>query len=145
VYLADGPLMLMALTKQEFSKDSKLGVYALCHAVTSERDLVPQVAPIFQWQWTCLPSHLSHVNLASHLHDVLALLAKKKTYLYQEGIDKHNKENALSQAQKLEKWALIPTTFTVAGGELGPTLKLKGGPTADKYRTIINSMYAESP
>jgi long-chain-fatty-acid--CoA ligase ACSBG len=62
----------------------------------------------------------------------------------QDGIDKYNKEDAVSQAQKLQKWAWIPTTFTVAGGELGPTLKLKRGPTADKYQSVIDSMYAES-
>merc|ERR1719281_1743262 len=62
----------------------------------------------------------------------------------QEGIEKYNKEDAVSQAQKLQKWAFIPTTFTVAGGELGPTLKLKRGPTAEKYQAIIDSMYAGS-
>merc|ERR1711971_782702 len=59
----------------------------------------------------------------------------------QEAIDKYNQEDAVSQAQKLQKWSFIPTTFTVAGGELGPTLKLKRGPTAEKYQAIIDSMY----
>merc|ERR1712048_28392 len=62
----------------------------------------------------------------------------------QEGIDKYNREDAVSQAQKLQKWAFIPTTFTVAGGELGPTLKLKRGPTAEKYQSIIELLYAGS-
>jgi long-chain-fatty-acid--CoA ligase ACSBG len=62
----------------------------------------------------------------------------------QEAIDKYNREDAVSSAQKLQKWCFIPTTFTVAGGELGPTLKLKRGPTAQKYQDTIDSMYAGS-
>jgi len=59
----------------------------------------------------------------------------------QDGIDKYNRDDAVSQAQKIQKWAFIPTTFTVAGEELGPTLKLRRGPTAKKYEKIIESMY----
>merc|ERR1712072_623779 len=59
----------------------------------------------------------------------------------QDGIDKYNQNDAVSQAQKIQRWAFIPTTFTVAGEELGPTLKLRRGPTANKYQKIIESMY----
>merc|ERR1712048_1083983 len=59
----------------------------------------------------------------------------------QDGIDKYNREDAVSQAQKIQRWAFIPTTFTVAGEELGPTLKLRRGPTAKKYEEVIQSMY----
>merc|ERR1712187_12834 len=62
----------------------------------------------------------------------------------QEAIDRYNEKDAVSQAQKLQKWSFIPTTFTVAGGELGPTLKLKRGPTAEKYQAIIESLYTGS-
>mmetsp|Transcript_6388 Transcript_6388/g.13508 ORF Transcript_6388/g.13508 Transcript_6388/m.13508 type:complete len:199 (+) Transcript_6388:3-599(+) len=65
---------------------------------------------------------------------------KWKKYL-DEGLARYNKDQCLSNAQKVQKWALIPTTFTVAGGELGPTLKLKRGPTAEKYDSIIQGMY----
>mmetsp|Transcript_59076 Transcript_59076/g.129401 ORF Transcript_59076/g.129401 Transcript_59076/m.129401 type:complete len:704 (+) Transcript_59076:26-2137(+) len=60
-----------------------------------------------------------------------------------DAITKYNKEKAISQAQKIQKWVLIPTTFTVAGGELGPTLKLKRGPTMEKYANLITGMYGE--
>merc|ERR1711972_1296329 len=59
----------------------------------------------------------------------------------QDGIDKYNRDDAVSQAQKIQRWAFIPTTFTVAGEELGPTLKLRRGPTANKYVDIVESMY----
>merc|ERR1712226_1755861 len=61
----------------------------------------------------------------------------------QDGIDRYNEKDAVSQAQKIQRWAFIPTTFTVAGEELGPTLKLKRGPTAKKYEEVIKSMYVE--
>merc|ERR1712093_805640 len=59
----------------------------------------------------------------------------------QDGIDKYNRDDAVSQAQKIQRFAFIPTTFTVAGEELGPTLKLRRGPTANKYQMVIDSMY----
>jgi len=59
----------------------------------------------------------------------------------QEGVDRYNKNDSISQAQKIQRWAFIPTTFTVAGEELGPTLKLKRAPTANKYQSVIASMY----
>lgn len=60
----------------------------------------------------------------------------------QDGLDTYNKGSAcVSQAQKLQKFCIIPTTFTLAGGELGPTLKLKRQPTAEIYKKEIDSMY----
>eukprot|EP00903_Cladosiphon_okamuranus_P010212 g9671.t1 len=47
-----------------------------------------------------------------------------------------------SNAQKVAKWALLPNDFSVEGGELTPTLKLKRGPAAEKYSDIIEALYA---
>merc|ERR1711934_995636 len=42
----------------------------------------------------------------------------------QAGIDKANKE-AVSNAQRIQKWMVIPRDFSLPGGELGPTMKVK--------------------
>ncbi|KAL7573873.1 hypothetical protein ACA910_012441 [Epithemia clementina (nom. ined.)] len=65
---------------------------------------------------------------------------KWKNY-FEKGIAAAN-EKATSRAQRVAKYALVPTDFTEKGGELTPTLKLKRSVTADKYKAIIDAMYA---
>ena len=55
--------------------------------------------------------------------------------LIERGIETVNKQ-ATSNAQTLRKWALLPVDFSVAGNELGPTMKLK--------RRVVNKLYKVS-
>ena len=48
---------------------------------------------------------------------------------------------AISNAQRVQKWCIIPTDFSLPGGELGPTLKLKRHFVLDKYEKQMNSFY----
>ena len=50
----------------------------------------------------------------------------------------------MSKAANVRKWVLIPTDFSIAGGELTPTLKLKRKVTEKKYQKHIDEMYAEA-
>ncbi|CAN0465211.1 unnamed protein product [Laminaria digitata] len=47
-----------------------------------------------------------------------------------------------SNAQRVAKWTFLPNDFSVEGGELTPTMKLKRGPASEKYSEIIESLYA---
>ena len=58
----------------------------------------------------------------------------------QDGIDKVNAQ-AVSNAQKIQKWTILPTDFSVPGDELGPTLKLKRHTVLKKYSAYIESLY----
>jgi len=51
-----------------------------------------------------------------------------------------NKE-ATSRAQNVGKWVLLDVDFSVPGGELTPTLKLKRRIVADKYSNMIDAAY----
>jgi len=60
-------------------------------------------------------------------------------YLQQE-IDGVNQR--LSRVQAVKRFALIPDEFTIEGGELTPTLKLRRKAIAEKYRDVIERLYA---
>lgn len=49
---------------------------------------------------------------------------------------------AVSNAQKIQKFKVLPVDFSVAGGELTPTLKLKRSIVSKKYAAEIDKLYA---
>jgi len=65
---------------------------------------------------------------------------KELAVAIQAGIDAANKK-APSQAQRIQKWVVLPKDFSVPGGELGPTLKLKRQTVYDMYKDTIANLY----
>lgn len=49
--------------------------------------------------------------------------------------------NAISRAQYVQKWTLMPVDFSVPGGELTPTLKVKRPIVNKKYADLIENFY----
>ncbi|XP_068245746.1 long-chain-fatty-acid--CoA ligase ACSBG2-like [Palaemon carinicauda] len=62
--------------------------------------------------------------------------------LIQEGIERYNSNHAISNAQKIQKWRLLPADFSTYTGEYSSTLKLKRFYVLDKYKDVIDSMYS---
>jgi long-chain acyl-CoA synthetase len=60
--------------------------------------------------------------------------------LYQEIVDALNHE--LAQYEQIKKMALLPTEFTIDGGELTPTLKVKRRVVESQWREVIEGLYA---
>lgn len=60
----------------------------------------------------------------------------------QDGIKLAN-QKAVSNAQRIQKFKFLPTDFSINGGELGPTLKLKRNVVMEKYAELIEEMYVE--
>nr|XP_060473456.1 long-chain-fatty-acid--CoA ligase ACSBG1 isoform X3 [Panthera onca] len=60
----------------------------------------------------------------------------------EEGIQRVNRK-AAAQPYHIQKWAILQKDFSVAGGELGPTLKLRRFIVLDKYKDVIDSFYQE--
>jgi len=58
----------------------------------------------------------------------------------QAGIDRVN-ANAVSNASKIQKFILLEKDFSVSGGELGPTMKLKRHVVTEMYEETINKLY----
>ena len=58
----------------------------------------------------------------------------------QEGVDRANSK-AISNAQRVQKWIILNEDFSIGGGELGPTMKLKRHFVLEKYSAQINNIY----
>ena len=61
-----------------------------------------------------------------------------------DGLKRYNETQAISNAQKVQKYYLLESDFSVPGGELGPTLKLKRFAVVKKFAEQIESMYSEA-
>jgi len=60
---------------------------------------------------------------------------------YLDGALKAANKDAPSRAQNVQKWILLDRDFTIIGGELTPTLKLKRPVVLAKYMNEIDAMY----
>ncbi|XP_048584114.1 long-chain-fatty-acid--CoA ligase ACSBG2 isoform X2 [Nematostella vectensis] len=58
----------------------------------------------------------------------------------QAGVDRANEE-AISRAQKVQKWCILENDFTIHGGELGPTMKLRRPIVSKMYKDTIDALY----
>ncbi|XP_051279032.1 long-chain-fatty-acid--CoA ligase ACSBG2 isoform X1 [Dicentrarchus labrax] len=75
---------------------------------------------------------------------VSEIIANKEPAIYkaiQEGMERIN-ARATSNAQKVQKWIILERDFSVGGGELGPTMKLRRPIVVKMYEETINEMYA---
>lgn len=72
-----------------------------------------------------------------------ALVCKQLQKIIQEGIDRAN-EKAISKAQRIIKFRILPLELTVDSGLLTPTLKLKRKLVNQRFAAEIASMY-ENP
>uniref|UniRef100_A0A8C4IBH4 long-chain-fatty-acid--CoA ligase n=1 Tax=Dicentrarchus labrax TaxID=13489 RepID=A0A8C4IBH4_DICLA len=75
---------------------------------------------------------------------VSEIIANKEPAIYkaiQEGMERIN-ARATSNAQKVQKWIILERDFSVGGGELGPTMKLRRPIVVKMYEEKINEMYA---
>ncbi|XP_072537451.1 long-chain-fatty-acid--CoA ligase ACSBG2 isoform X2 [Salminus brasiliensis] len=60
----------------------------------------------------------------------------------QEGINKVN-EKASSNAQRIQKFTVLEQDFSIIGGELGPTMKLKRPVVMKMYKEQVENFYKE--
>ncbi|NXG79459.1 ACBG2 ligase, partial [Baryphthengus martii] len=78
---------------------------------------------------------------ATRASEIISSRDKAVYAAIQNGIAAVN-ERAVSNAQKIQKWVLLEKDFSIPGGELGPTLKLKRHEVAQKYKEQIAQFYA---
>ncbi|XP_051551981.1 long-chain-fatty-acid--CoA ligase ACSBG2-like isoform X2 [Myxocyprinus asiaticus] len=83
-----------------------------------------------------------HGVIASKVSEIIN---KKEPAIYkviQEGMERVNAK-ATSNAQRVQKWTILSRDFSISGGELGPTMKLKRPVVTKMYQEEINKFYGE--
>ena len=93
-------------------------------------DLAPEVVSFFQ----------SNGIEATKVDQAINNQAVRK--IVQEVINEVNK-TATSRAQEIKKFEFIPHDFSISGGEMTPTLKVKRKTVNEKYKALIESMYQD--
>nr|KAF6399079.1 acyl-CoA synthetase bubblegum family member 1 [Molossus molossus] len=84
-------------------------------------------------------------RVGSRASTVSEIVGGKDESVYQaieEGIQRVNR-NAAARPYHIQKWAILERDFSISGGELGPTMKLKRPTVLEKYKDIIESFYLE--
>ncbi|XP_061871214.1 long-chain-fatty-acid--CoA ligase ACSBG2 isoform X2 [Colius striatus] len=85
-------------------------------------------------------------KLGSKATKVSEIISTKDKAVYtaiQKGIAAVN-ERAVSNAQKVQKWVLLEKDFSLFGGELGPTMKLRRPVVTQKYKDRIAQLYLDA-
>jgi len=60
----------------------------------------------------------------------------------QAAIDRANAK--LAQFERIKKFAILPREFSIDGGELTPTLKVKRKEVDKKYAAVLDALYADA-
>ncbi|KAM4888903.1 long-chain-fatty-acid--CoA ligase ACSBG2-like isoform 2-T2 [Thomomys bottae] len=77
---------------------------------------------------------------ASTVQDIVTLHDPLVYEAIQEGINTVNQE-ATSHAQRIQKWLILDKDFSIQGGELGPTTKMRRHFILQKYKQQIDTLY----
>jgi long-chain acyl-CoA synthetase len=98
------------------------------------------VAALLVPDFPALECRLATMGRAGGTRDALVVRADVIA-LFQEAVDAVNAR--LAPFETIKRFALLPSEFTVAGGELTPTMKVKRHVIEDRWRTLIENLYEE--
>jgi len=85
-----------------------------------------------------LETEASNAGSSAHTSESAASCPQMMSYI-QSQVDEINK--TLARVQTIKKFTIIPADFSIEGGELTPTMKVKRKIVREKYGDQIESMY----
>lgn len=74
---------------------------------------------------------------------VAEAVASKDVFKYVNAAIEEVNKNSTSRAQEIKKFTFLPNDFSIPGGEMTPTLKVKRKFVLDKYKAVIEGLYAD--
>ncbi|XP_069480515.1 long-chain-fatty-acid--CoA ligase ACSBG1 isoform X2 [Ambystoma mexicanum] len=83
------------------------------------------------------------LDVGSKATKVSEIVEQRDRAIYQaiqDGINRVNAQ-ATSNAQRIQKWTVLAKDFSISGGELGPTMKLRRPAVLEKYKEEIALFY----
>ena len=92
--------------------------------------------------FAALEAHAHSLGLAGLLREQL-LRHPQVVALYQKALDRVNEK--LAQFERIKRFALLPSEFTMERGELTPTMKVRRKVVEDRWRGVIDSLYDSRP
>jgi long-chain acyl-CoA synthetase len=114
------------------------------HALIAEAILLGDrrafIAALLVPDFPALERRLAALGHPSGTRDALVARADVAA-LFQEAVDAVN--TTLAPFQTIKRFALIPSEFTIAGGEVTPTMKVKRGVVEERWRAVIQKLYEE--
>ncbi len=105
-------------------------------------DRQPYLAALIVLDPEALPE-LEVASQISGLSDVASAARNPEVKRYIEEEMQHVCNSKVARYQTIKKIHILPTVFSVDGGELTPTLKVKRNIVSEKYATEIAGFYAE--
>ena len=100
------------------------------------------VAALIVPDWELLRSYAQHKGLDARSTPAELCRHPRVLDLMQRQVDAHTEH--LSRYERVKRVALLEKELTIEGGELTPTLKVKRRVINDKYRDLIDRLYAEA-
>jgi long-chain acyl-CoA synthetase len=114
------------------------------HPIVAEAVLVGDrrkfIAALLVPDFPVLERRLAALGRPGGTRDALVVRADVVA-LFQEAVDTVNA--TLAPFETIKRFALIPSEFTIAGGEVTPTMKVKRGVVEERWRAVIEKLYQE--
>ncbi|XP_069864369.1 long-chain-fatty-acid--CoA ligase ACSBG2 [Dipodomys merriami] len=96
--------------------------------------------PLDNLSWDAIDFCQSVGSQAKTVRDIVGQQDPLVYKAIQQGINAVNRE-ATSNAQKIRKWLILDKDFSIQGGELGPTTKMRRHFIIQKYKPQIDTLY----
>ena len=91
--------------------------------------------------FTALERRLADLNRPGGTRD--AVVARADVIgLFQQAVDAVNAERA--PFEQIKRFGLVPSEFTIATGEMTPTMKVKRRVVEQRWRALIDTLYEET-